>query len=86
MGAKLLGLACRTGSATGYLLAGGFEVNRPRALWGGFCVTAACRDDATIDLMFTRAYSRVPSARHLDELQRICWSLEEAAKQAGSTA
>lgn len=62
-------------------LIAGFEVNRPRALWGGFCITAACRDGATIDLMSTRAYSRVPSARHLDELQRICWSLEEAAKQ-----
>ena len=62
-------------------LIAGFEVNRPGALWGGFCVAAACRDGATIDLMSTRAYSRVPSARHLDELQRICWSLEEAAKQ-----
>jgi hypothetical protein len=62
-------------------LIAGFEVNRPGALWGGFCVTAACRDGVTIDLMSTRAYSRVPSARHLDELQRICWSLEEAAKQ-----
>jgi hypothetical protein len=56
-----------------------FEVVRPRALWGGFCVAAVCRDGTTIDLMATRAYSRVPSAQHLDELTRICWSLEEAA-------
>ena len=58
-----------------------FDVERPKALWGGFCVTALCRDGTTIDLMSTRAYSRVPSARHLDELRRICWSLEEAAAQ-----
>lgn len=57
----------------------GFEVGRPRALWGGFCVIAVCQNGATIDLMSTRAYSRVPSAQHLDELTRICWSLEEAA-------
>jgi hypothetical protein len=57
----------------------GFEVGRPRALWGGFCVTAVCADGTTTDLMATRAYSRVPSAQHLDELTRICWSLEEAA-------
>ena len=56
-----------------------FEVGRPGGLWGGFCVAAVCRDRTTIDLMATRAYSRVPSAQHLDELTRICWSLEEAA-------
>ena len=62
----------------------GFEVDRPSALWGGFCVAVACRDGSRIDLMSTRAYSRVPSAQHLDELTRICWSLEEAAtKHAG---
>lgn len=60
-----------------------FEVNRPKALWGGFCVAVICHDGAAIDLMSTRAYSRVPSTRHLDELQRICWSLEEAAKLRG---
>ncbi len=59
----------------------GFEVGRPRALWGGFCVIVICRDGATIDLMSTRAYSRLPSAQHLDELTRICWNLEEAANQ-----
>jgi hypothetical protein len=59
----------------------GFEIGRPRALWGGFCVTAVCHDGVTIDLMSTRAYSRVPSDRHLDDLQRICWSLEETAEQ-----
>ena len=62
-------------------LIAGFEVHRPGALWGGFCITAVCRDGATINLMSTRAYSRVPSARHLDELHRICWTLEEAARQ-----
>jgi hypothetical protein len=56
-----------------------FEVARPRGLWGGFCVAAICRDGTTIDLMSTQAYSRIPSAQHLDELTRICWSLEEAA-------
>lgn len=56
----------------------GFEVGRPGALWGGFCVIADRRDGTTVDLMSTRAYSRLPSARHIDELQRICWSLEAA--------
>ncbi|HUA42540.1 MAG TPA: PH domain-containing protein [Streptosporangiaceae bacterium] len=56
-----------------------FEINRPGALWGGFCVTAVSRHGATIDLMSTRAYSRIPSARHVDELYRICWTLQEAA-------
>ncbi len=58
-----------------------FEVDRPGGIWGGFCITAVGRDGTTIDLMSTRAYSRVPSARHLDELQRICWTLEEAASK-----
>jgi hypothetical protein len=62
-------------------LIAGFEVGRPGALWGGFCVTAICRDNVTIDLMATGAYSLVPSAQHLDELRRICWSLEEAASK-----
>ena len=62
----------------------GFEVARPGSVWGGYCVTAACLDGRTVDLLSTRAYSRIPSARHLDELHRICWSLEEAAvNQAG---
>jgi hypothetical protein len=62
----------------------GVRVGRPGALWGGFCVIADCRDEMTVDLMSTRAYSRVPSASHLDELQRICWTIEEAvAKHAG---
>jgi hypothetical protein len=55
-----------------------FEVARPGGVWGGFCVTAICRDGTTIDLMSTRAYSRLPSANHLDELTRICWTLEDA--------
>ena len=57
----------------------GFEVARPHGLWGGFCVAAICSDGTSIDLMATRAYSRVPSTHHLDELTRISWSLEEAA-------
>ena len=61
----------------------GFKVDRPGSLWGGYCVTVVCRDGSTVDLMSTRAYSRVPSAQHLDELTRICWSLEEAASKHG---
>jgi hypothetical protein len=57
-----------------------FEVGRPGGPWGGYCVCAVCRDGTTIDLMSTRAYSRVPSAWHLDELHRICWSLDEVAR------
>jgi len=57
----------------------GFEVGRPGFLWGGFCVAAICRDGTSVSLMATRAYSRVPAARHLDDLTRIRWSLEEAA-------
>lgn len=60
-------------------LVAGFEVDRPGWLWGGFCVAVICRDGSTMDLMSTRAYSRVPSAHHLDELTRIRWSLEDAA-------
>jgi len=63
-----------------------FEVDRPKGLWGGLCVTAILRNGATIDLMSTRAYSRVPSGRHVDELYRISWTLEEAAgSRAGQT-
>jgi hypothetical protein len=56
-----------------------FEIDRPTGLWGGFCVTAVLRNGATIDLMSTRAYSRIPSGRHVDELYRISWTLEQAA-------
>jgi len=56
-----------------------FEIQRPKGFRGGFCVVAVCRDGTTADLMATQAYSRVPSADHLDELHRICWSLEAAA-------
>jgi hypothetical protein len=56
-----------------------FEVGRPKGLWGGFCVTAVLRNGASIDLMSTRAYSRIPSGRHVDELYRISWTLEQAA-------
>ena len=54
-----------------------FEVNRPGAMWGGFCVVVICRDGSTIDLLATRVYSRVPSGRHLDDVQRIAWTLKE---------
>jgi hypothetical protein len=56
-----------------------FEVGRPGWFWGGFCVRTMCRDGTTVDLLSTRAYSWLPSGGHLDELHRICWSLEEAA-------
>ncbi|MBO0823350.1 MAG: hypothetical protein J2P27_05765, partial [Actinobacteria bacterium] len=59
----------------------GFEIGRPSALWGGMCVQAVCHDGATIDLMSTRAYSRIASARHVDELHRISWTLEQAASE-----
>lgn len=59
----------------------GFDIGRPGGLWGGMCLRAVCRDEETVDLLSTRAYSRVPSAWHLDELERIRWSLEEAAKR-----
>jgi hypothetical protein len=62
----------------------GFEVNRPQGLWGGLCVAAVLRDGTTADLLATRAYSRIPSARHVDELYRISWTLEQAAGQYGS--
>jgi hypothetical protein len=54
-----------------------FRVARPGALWGGLCVVADCRDGRHVDLLSTRAYSRAPSSRHLDELYRLCWTLEE---------
>jgi Bacterial PH domain len=56
-----------------------FEVDRPQGLWGGFCVTVVSRSGTTIDLMSTRAYSRIPSGEHVDELYRISWTLEQAA-------
>lgn len=59
----------------------GLQVCRQSGPWGGYCVAATCTDGSTIDLLSTRAYSRLPSARHLNELHRICWTLEEAARQ-----
>jgi Bacterial PH domain len=53
------------------------RVARPGGVWGGFCIVVTRRDGAEVDLLSTRAYSRVPFSRHLDELQRICWTLEE---------
>ncbi len=55
----------------------GFRVDRPGWLWGGFCVVVDCTDGTRIDLLSTRAYTRAPSSRHLDELHRVCWTLEE---------
>jgi Bacterial PH domain len=63
-----------------------FEIGRPGGLWGGFCVQAVRRDGARVDLMSTRAYSRIPSAGHLDELHRISWTLQQAASDAAKTA
>lgn len=57
-----------------------FGVERPGGLWGGFCVVVYRKDGTSVDLLSTRAYSRAPSERHLDELHRICWTLEEAAR------
>jgi PH (Pleckstrin Homology) domain-containing protein len=54
-----------------------FRVARPGALWGGYCVVAERRDGGHVDLLSTRAYSRTASSRHLDELYRLCWTLEE---------
>jgi hypothetical protein len=56
-----------------------FEVGRPQGLWGGFCVAVVARNGTTTDLMSTRAYSRIPSGWHVDELYRISWTLEQAA-------
>jgi hypothetical protein len=54
-----------------------FRVERPGGLWDGFCVVAARRDGAQTDLLSTRVYTRAPSERHIDELHRICWALDE---------
>jgi len=61
----------------------GFRVARPGGPWGGFCVVAACRGEAHVDLLSTRVYSRAASSRHLDELQRLCWTLEEMLAARG---
>ena len=63
-----------------------FEIGRPHGLWGGFCIQAVCRNGEQVDLMSTRAYSRVPSAGHLDELHRISWTLEGRLTSAGEAA
>jgi hypothetical protein len=55
----------------------GFRVARPGATRGGYCVVADCRDGRPVDLLSTRAYSRSASAGGLDELYRLCWTLEE---------
>jgi Bacterial PH domain len=54
-----------------------FRVQRPGWLWGGFCVVAGLQDGTDVDLLSTRAYTRAPSSDHLDELLRICWTLQE---------
>jgi hypothetical protein len=54
-----------------------FSVARPGWLWGGFCVIAELTDGQHVDLLSTRAYALTPSTAHLDELQRLCWTLEE---------
>lgn len=54
-----------------------FRVARPGWIWGGFCIIAECRDGRQVDLLSTRAYSLAPSSQNLDELHRLCWTLEE---------
>jgi len=61
----------------------GFRVQRPGGIWGGFCVVAVRTDGTQTDLLSTRAYSRAPSAGHLDELLRLCWTLEERLATGG---
>jgi hypothetical protein len=63
----------------------GFSVERPGGIWGGFCVVAARRDGTQADLLSTRAYSRAPSSSHLDELLRLCWTLEERLAAGGES-
>ena len=55
----------------------GFQVTRPGGLWGGFCIVADCRDGTHVHLLSVRAYSRAPSSSHLDDLTRMCWTLED---------
>jgi hypothetical protein len=61
----------------------GFRVERPGGIWGGFCVVVARADGTQTDLLSTRAYSRAPSSDHLDELLRLCWTLEERLATGG---
>ncbi|MHB1430584.1 MAG: hypothetical protein ACYCVZ_00490 [Streptosporangiaceae bacterium] len=60
-----------------------FEVRRPGGIWGGYCVVAECRNGRQVDFLATMAFSRAPSARHLDELHRLCWTLEDRLGQLG---
>jgi hypothetical protein len=60
-----------------------FRVERPGGIWGGFCVVAVRSDGTQVDLLSTRAYSRAPSSSHLDELLRLCWTLEERLATGG---
>ena len=60
-----------------------FRVQRPGGLWGGFCVVAGIRDGTPVDLLSTRAYSRTASPHHLDELPRMCWTLEHRLASRG---
>jgi hypothetical protein len=54
-----------------------FVVARPGGLWGGFCVVALCPGDSKVDLLATRVYSRIPSAKHMDEAERVASCLQE---------
>lgn len=63
----------------------GFSVQRPGGLWGGFCVAVSRKDGSRVDLLSTRAYTRAPSAHHLDDLQRLCWTLEDRLAPPGET-
>lgn len=61
----------------------GFRIDRPGGWWGGFCVVAICRDGTVIDLLSTRVYTRLPSSGHLDDLHRICWTLQDRMNSRG---
>jgi hypothetical protein len=54
-----------------------WRASRYTGPWREGGLVATRRDGAEVDLLSTKAYSRVPFSRHLDELQRICWTLEE---------
>lgn len=62
----------------------GFDVARPGALWGGFCVRALLRDDTEHDLLSLRAYSRVASLTDYGELYRQAWALESRRPERGT--
>ena len=61
------------------------RVARPGGLWGGFCIVITRWDGAEVNRCPPGPTRGSPS-RHLDELQRICWTLEETSPPAAGTA